>query len=127
MLPFSVRQRSPWRDSPNLIKHWTKPDDLMELVGQIAVSLAAAHVRGSLDDEIGSDNKFTKVLSDWFGTNDVEESHQRVNQWVNAIVTLSLSYQEQIQIDYECFNDFVTSVLSEEEDEDVKKDNNNNA
>jgi hypothetical protein len=45
---------------------------------------------------------------------------------VNAIVTLSLSYQEQIQIDYECFNDFVTSVLSEEVDKDVKKDNNNN-
>lgn len=98
--PFSVRQRSPWKASPNL-DELTSPKDFNEFVAQIAVATATSHVRGSVAKAPGDfKHSIAAILG---GQNN---KHKR-KEWGEVIGDIAKAYRKQVLMDWECFHDFV--------------------
>ena len=95
--PFAVRQRSPWKDAPNLDK-LTDPEEYADFIGQIAMATATSHVRGSVSKKPGA---FKDVIKALLG----KKSKRRT--WGKAVSLLASSYHKQVLLDYECFANYV--------------------
>ncbi|CAB9519586.1 Uncharacterized protein conserved in bacteria (DUF2252) [Seminavis robusta] len=96
--PFSVRQRSPWKDSLDL-DSLTDPDDFNQFVSQMAISTATSHVRGSVAKAPGD---FKHVIGTVLGGSE----HKR-QEWGQVLAKVSRGYREQVLLDFECFRDYV--------------------
>lgn len=127
LLPFSVRQRSPWKDEPDLNDDdWKDPDDFAEFMRQIALSVATSHARGT--DAVKHSKGFKAVVNQLFGetTEHVDKSserdggsprtnaQERRHRWTETIVQLAVAYHEQLELDYGCFKSYITSHAVEE-------------
>lgn len=103
--PFSVRQRSPWKDSPSLDK-LDDPHLFTEFMAQIARATATSHVRGSVAKKPGD---FKHVIRALLG----RKSKRR--EWGKAVARLARAYHEQVLLDYECFAKYVHEHYPEQE------------
>lgn len=97
---FVVRQRSPWKDSPDL-SDLTDIDDFVSFIEQIAVATATSHVRGTVAKSPG---QFKQVIASVLG----ESSNRRA--WGKAVAHFALKYREQVLLDFECFHEFVNAT-----------------
>jgi len=95
---FSVRQRSPWKDSID-IDHLTDPADFNDYVRQIAAATATSHVRGSVAKAPAD---FKHVIYTCLGGS----SHKR-REWGKVVAKVAKAYREQVLLDFECFRDYV--------------------
>ena len=95
--PFSVRQRSPWKDSPDLWK-LTDPRDFREFMAQIAAATATSHVRGTVAKRPGD---FKHVIRALLG----HETERR--EWGRAVARLAHAYRAQVLLDFKCFQDYI--------------------
>lgn len=95
---FSIRQRSPWKDSPDLGK-LTKPDDFNDFVAQIAAATATSHVRGSVAKAPGD---FKHVIATVLGG-----SSHKLHEWGEVITKVAHAYRSQVLMDFECFRSSV--------------------
>lgn len=96
--PFSVRQRSPWKDSINL-DDLTKPKDFNDLIAQIGIATATSHVRGTVAK---APAQFKDVIHSIM-------NHAKENQkkWGIAVAEFAKTYHEQVLLDFECFQEYV--------------------
>jgi uncharacterized protein (DUF2252 family) len=95
--PFSVRQRSPWKDSPDLFR-LTDPRDFEDFMAQIAAATATSHVRGSVAKRPGD---FKHVIRALLG----RKKERR--EWGRAVARLAHAYRAQVLLDFECFQEYV--------------------
>ena len=98
--PFSIRQRSPWKDSPDLDK-LTNPKEFSTFMSQIAVSTATSHVRGSVGKKPGD---FKNVVQALLG------KHSSRRRWGNAVTELAKAYSKQVVLDFDCFASYVQEM-----------------
>lgn len=119
--PFSVRQRSPWKDDFD-ISSLVDVDDFSEYSIQIAKAMATSHVRGSVAKPPGD---FKQVIGTLFrnDTNEKKEKkkkqqktkdthqdhHQRRLIWIQNLIRLSFIYHDQVLLDYKCFSEYVST------------------
>ena len=96
--PFSVRQRSPYKDTIDL-GSLTDLDDFKEFVAQIGISTATSHVRGTVAKAPGD---FKRVIGAIFGGSE----HKR-HEWGRLMAKVAHAYHEQVKLDFECFRDYV--------------------
>jgi uncharacterized protein (DUF2252 family) len=96
--PFYIRQRSPWKDGPNLSELLRDPQDFEDFMAQIAVSTATSHVRGNVAKAPGD---FKTAISDLLGTPDV------FRPWAKAVREVAFAYREQVLLDFECFQEYI--------------------
>lgn len=101
-LPFAIRQRSPWKDSPDLDK-LTDPGEFSEFISQIAAATATSHVRGSVGKKPGD---FKSVVSALLG------SKKKRRQWGEEVADLAKAYHEQVLLDFQCFSTDVAEHYS---------------
>jgi uncharacterized protein (DUF2252 family) len=94
---FSVRQRSPWKDSFNL-DTLTDPQDFKDFMDQIAASTATSHVRGSVAKRPGDFKHVIRAIL-W--------DLKKRNEWAEAVVHVAHEYRQQVLLDFECFKDYV--------------------
>jgi uncharacterized protein (DUF2252 family) len=106
--PFTVRQRSPWKDSPNLDK-LDDPDTFAEFMEQIAAATATSHVRGSVSKTPGD---FKHVIQALLG----KKSKRR--DWGKAVTRLAGAYHEQVLLDFECFSNYAQEHYPEQDEEE---------
>lgn len=103
--PFSVRQRSPWKDSPDLSR-LTDPRDFEDFMAQIAAATATSHTRGTVAKRPGD---FKHVIRALLG----RKKERR--EWGRAVARLAHAYRAQVLLDFECFQDYVvkeTDILA---------------
>lgn len=95
--PFGVRERSPYKNSFDLS---TLKDHRVfnEFVEQIAVATATAHTRGTVSKSPGQFKHVIKVLL-------AGERNRR--RWSDLISKIALEYSKQVQLDFECFEEYV--------------------
>jgi hypothetical protein len=108
--PFTVRQRSPWKDSPDL-DELTDPKDFYEFVSQIAASTATSHVRGSVAKPPGD---FKHVIATVLGP-----KHKR-KEWGQVVTKSARAYREQVLLDFQCFQEYVRDTYGPQDDEGDK-------
>jgi Uncharacterized protein conserved in bacteria (DUF2252) len=102
VMPFSVRQRSPWKVSFDL-DSLQKPQDFLDFVQQVAVSTATSHVRGTVAKPPGD---FKHVIATLFaGAGTHQENKQRRRVWGDAVAQLAIAYHQQVILDFECFQE----------------------
>lgn len=94
---FSVRQRSPWKDSLEL-DDLTHADDFEQTMAQFAAATATSHVRGTRAAPPGD---FKRVIEALLG------SSSKWKSWGRDVARLAHAYREQVLLDFECFQDFV--------------------
>jgi uncharacterized protein (DUF2252 family) len=97
---FSIRQRSPWKDSPDL-DELTDPKKFSMFMSQIAVSTATSHVRGSVGKKPGD---FKSVVQALLG------KHSNRRTWSKAVTELAKAYSKQVVLDYDCFARYVQEM-----------------
>jgi uncharacterized protein (DUF2252 family) len=97
--PFSIRQRSPWKESFEL-EDLTDPDEFSEFMSQIAEATATSHVRGSVAKKPGD---FKSVIQALLGN-----SKAKRKTWGRAVAVLASAYHEQVLLDFECFQEYVS-------------------
>jgi hypothetical protein len=97
--PFSVRQRSPWKDGFDL-DDLTDHKDFTEFMSQVAIATATSHVRGTVGKTPGQFKNVIKALMD--------KKWQR-DAWGDRVFHLASAYHEQVLLDYKCFHAFVTT------------------
>jgi uncharacterized protein (DUF2252 family) len=98
--PFSIRQRSPWKDSPDL-DMLTEPVEFSEFMSQIAAATATSHVRGTVGKKPGD---FKSVVRALLG----KKTHRR--KWGKEVANLAKAYHEQVLLDYACFTSYVKDI-----------------
>jgi uncharacterized protein (DUF2252 family) len=96
--PFSVRQRSPWKDSPEL-SDFDTPNKFNDFIAQVAIATATSHVRGSVAKAPGD---FKHVIATVLGG-----SSRKRHEWGLIIAKSAKAYQKQVVMDYGCFRDAV--------------------
>jgi len=97
---FSVRQRSPWKDSPDL-NELTDAHVFSEFIGQIAMATATSHVRGTVGKKPGD---FKSVIQALLG------SHSNRKKWGQEVAKLAKAYHQQVLLDYGCFASYVKEM-----------------
>jgi uncharacterized protein (DUF2252 family) len=100
--PLVVRQRSPWKDSPDL-SQLTSPKDFIEFMEQIAVATATSHTRGTVGKSPG---QFKHVIKSILGN----KSNRK--KWGKEVRKIAQNYHEQVILDFRCFKEFVDSNYS---------------
>lgn len=91
--PFTVRERSPWKEEFDLDKLESEKD-YAEFISQVAFTVATSHVRGNVAPVPGDfKNTITMMFQD----------ASRLDQWSQAIVDLAAAYHDQIDLDFQCF------------------------
>lgn len=94
---FVVRQRSPWKDSPDL-DELNGHADFTRFMEQVAIATATSHVRGTVSKSPGQfKHMLTAALSEY--------SQRKV--WRKAVTELARNYHQQVLLDFACFQDFV--------------------
>mmetsp|Transcript_15483 Transcript_15483/g.29563 ORF Transcript_15483/g.29563 Transcript_15483/m.29563 type:complete len:219 (+) Transcript_15483:2-658(+) len=112
--PFLVRQRSPWKDSPNIDKI-DKYDDFKTFAEMVATVTATSHTRGT---QAKAPGEFKQVIMSIFGQN------KRAREiWGHAVRKIAEAYAEQVQLDYECFRrhveqEYPEAIAMQNSDED---------
>jgi len=94
---FVVRQRSPWKASPD-IASLTNIEEFLKFIQQIGLVTATSHVRGSVAKAPG---EFKQVIAKSLG------KWKKRKAWTTKISTLAMGYHDQVVMDYKCFHDFV--------------------
>ncbi|GKY99163.1 hypothetical protein MPSEU_000871800 [Mayamaea pseudoterrestris] len=94
---FVVRQRSPWKASPDL-DAITDKEDFTMFAEQVAIATATSHVRGSVSK---SPAQFKHVLYAAL------EEYRHRKAWRKAITQLAMNYHDQVMLDYKCFKKYV--------------------
>ena len=102
--PFTVRQRSPWKESPDLNK-LTDAHEFTEFMELVAVATATSHVRGSVGKKPG---EFKQVVRALLG------KKKKRHKWGEAVAHLASAYHQQVLLDYECFDYYVKVTYPEE-------------
>jgi uncharacterized protein (DUF2252 family) len=97
-----VRQRSPWKDSPDLNK-LTDPDDFIQFMEQIAVATATSHARGTVGKSPG---QFKHVIASILG----HKANRKA--WGKSVRKIAQNYHEQVMLDFGCFKEFVDANYS---------------
>jgi uncharacterized protein (DUF2252 family) len=97
-----IRQRSPWKDSPDLSK-LTDPYDFIEFMEQIAVATATSHTRGTVGKSPG---QFKHVIASVLG------NKENRRKWGKSVRKIAQNYHEQVKLDFECFKEFVNTNYS---------------
>jgi len=95
---FVVRQRSPWKKSPDLSK-LDDYHDFKTFAEMVAIATATAHTRGTPAKAPG---EFKQVIKSILGY-----SHKAKIIWGKAVSKIAESYAEQVKLDYQCFRDYV--------------------
>ena len=101
---FVVRQRGPWKDSPDL-DAITDYHDFKTFAKQLAKVTATSHTRGSPAKAPG---EFKQVIAKLLGSN-----HRDKEMWGWAVGQITEAYSEQVKMDYQCFRDFVEAHYPE--------------
>ena len=95
--PFSVRQRSPWKDDiemEDLCDH----EDFIEFIPHIGTTSATSHVRATVAKKPGD---FKNVIQSLMGT------MEQCDAWGDRVYLLASTYHEQFLLDYQCFKEYV--------------------
>lgn len=95
--PFVVRQRSPWKASPDL-SGLTDPADYVEFMEQVATATATSHSRGTAAKSPG---QFKHVIAAALGR------WSDRTKWGMALAEVAKDYHDQVLLDFECFRKFV--------------------
>ena len=94
---FVVRQRSPWKSSPDL-DALTDPDEFIDFMEEVAIATATSHARGT---ESKSPGQFKHVIASALG-------HWADRAaWGKAVASAAMHYREQVLLDWQCFKKFV--------------------
>jgi uncharacterized protein (DUF2252 family) len=99
--PFSVRQRSPWKETFDL-SLLTTLDDFDNFAKQIAIVTATSHVRGSTAPPPGDFKHVIRAL--------LKDKHRR-KQWGKTLAELAHAYSEQVQLDFECVEQYIKATF----------------
>eukprot|EP00966_Prymnesium_polylepis_P333157 7388624-Prymnesium_polylepis.2 len=94
---LSIRERSPWKSSFDLDSLRDLPE-FIEFVRQTAVVTATSHARGSVGH---SPSSFKEVISSVLGAPEARDA------WGAQVASIAAGYREQLQLDYECFKEWV--------------------
>ena len=97
--PFSVRQRSPWKET-FVVESLVKVDDFIEFSAQIATATATSHVRGTASK---TPSEFKQVIDSIMSE---KESRQ---EWGEIVERIARAYHKQVLLDYSCFKEYVDS------------------
>ena len=106
--PFSVRQRSPWKDSFNL-DTLTHPSDFRDFSAQIAIATATSHVRGSVAKAPAD---FKDVI------HSIMSNKATRSGWGDVVERLAHAYHEQVLKDFACFKGYVDTKYGDQRAED---------
>jgi len=98
--PFVVRQRSPWKNSPDL-SELTETDHFVDFMEQVAVSTATSHVRGTVSKSPG---QFKHVIASALG------HYRDRTAWGKAVVEVAQEYRKQVLLDFKCFQQYVADL-----------------
>jgi len=91
--PFTVRDRSPWKESFDL-GTLDDEDAFLEFVVQLGITTATSHVRGNVAEAPGD---FKNVIDTLMSDKDL------LDAWSTAVIDLTSLYYEQVLVDFECF------------------------
>lgn len=95
--PFSVRQRSPWKESfdvDSLVHH----GDFIDFSAQIAIATATSHVRGTVAK---APAEFKEVMHSIMSDKDTRK------EWGEVVERIARAYHKQVLRDYRCFKEYV--------------------
>ncbi len=95
--PFSVRERSPWKDDLDL-DDVTKFDDFKGLMEMVAIATATSHTRGT---QAKAPGEFKQVIDQIF----VYKSQKK--RWGEHVASAAQLYHQQVKLDYNCFKEYV--------------------
>ncbi|CAB9518536.1 Uncharacterized protein conserved in bacteria (DUF2252) [Seminavis robusta] len=98
--PFTVRQRSPWKNALDLNK-LSDLDSFIDFMEQVAVSTATSHVRGTVSKSPG---QFKHEIASALG-----HYRDRV-AWGRAVQQVATDYREQVLLDFQCFRQYVDKL-----------------
>lgn len=94
---FVVRQRSPWKSSPDL-DELKEPAEFITFMEQVAIATATSHARGTLAKSPGQfKHVIASVLSHWTDR----------TIWGKAVAEVANDYRKQVLLDFACFRDYV--------------------
>ena len=113
--PFSVRQRSPWKESydlDTLVHH----KDFMEFSAQIAKATATAHVRGTVAK---APAEFKEVVDAIMSEKEARE------EWGEILERIARAYHKQVLLDYGCFKEYVDAKYGADSEAAVDDDSTN--
>jgi uncharacterized protein (DUF2252 family) len=100
--PYTVRQRSPWKNSPDF-DTLTNADDFYEFMIEIAKSTATSHVRGSVAK---APAEFKHVIATVLAKKDKQQ------EWSKLVTRVAHAYRAQVELDFICFRDYVHDKYS---------------
>jgi len=98
---YNVRERSPYKTSFDL-GTLTDPREFIEFIEQISIATATAHVRGTVSKSPGQFKHVIKLLL---------ASGRNRSRWTALVVEIALSYRRQVQLDFECFQQYVETMF----------------
>lgn len=101
---FVVRQRSPWKSSPNLDKI-DKYHDFKTFAKMVATVTATSHTRGT---QAKAPGEFKHVIMSIFG-----KSKKSRKIWDKAVRKIADAYAQQVHLDYKCFRRHVEQEYPE--------------
>jgi uncharacterized protein (DUF2252 family) len=91
--PFTVRERSPWKEDFELDLLRTE-SSLIGFVHQLAISVATSHVRGNVAD---APDDFKNTIEQRLGDT------MNFQTWSDIVIDTAAAYHAQVQTDFECF------------------------
>ena len=92
--PFTVRERSPWKEDLDLDDLDDDENSLLVFVKQLATSVATSHVRGNVGD---APYDFKNTIAELLGDS------LRFQAWQDAVIDAAAAYHAQVQVDFDCF------------------------
>jgi len=117
---FVVRQRSPWKDSPDL-DQLTDYHEFKTFAEMVAIATATSHTRGT---QAKAPGEFKEVIASILGGHYNQKAKKR---WGKVVAEIAKSYSEQVLLDYACFKDYVdTNYPGIRDDADESDDDKTN-
>lgn len=115
--PYSVRQRSPWKESfdlDSLVHH----GDFIDFSAQIAIATATSHVRGTVAK---APAEFKDVIHSIMSEKDTRK------EWGEVVERIARAYHKQVLLDYSCFKEYVDNKYGDSSaDNEVPLDDDSN-
>ena len=91
--PFTVRERSPYKESFDL-DTLKNQREFNEFIEQVAIATATAHTRGTVSKSPGQFKHAIKLLL---------AGHLKRDRWSKLVTKIAMEYSNQVQLDFECF------------------------